>query len=203
MEILYGMIVMHMGHLTVWRHECLLELLIYFKQRVGKDNLKDIEFVYTSTEYINQFNKAVDEVAKERKYLGRTYAPPLEKSKEFVEHIINNNLPQYFALKGGELIGWSYAIPLPYEGMEHVASLGMGIVKGFRESGLGAKLLGLTIDHAKKHNGVEKIELDVYKSNKRAIHFYKKNGFILEGEKEKARKLDGIYDNVLVMGKFL
>ena len=43
--------------------------------------------------------------------------------------------------------------------------------------------------------GIERIELEVYPSNQRAIRLYAKLGFRLEGTKRKARKLDGKHED--------
>ena len=63
-------------------------------------------------------------------------------------------------------------------------------------------LIEKTIEHAKAI-GLEKVELEVFESNKIAIGFYNKYGFKEEGLLIKSRKLDGKYDNVVVMGYFL
>ncbi len=56
---------------------------------------------------------------------------------------------------------------------------------------------------AAKEFGIERVELLVYKSNTPAIRFYEKAGFVHEGLKKKARKLDGKYDDVLLMALFI
>ena len=43
------------------------------------------------------------------------------------------------------------------------------------------------------------MELDVYASNTPAIHLYEKFEFQVEGRKREARKLDGNYDDLIVM----
>lgn len=165
--------------------------------------MKKIKYEYTSNELITPFNKTIDIVARERKYLAKVKGPSVESSKEFVEYIISNNYAQFIAIKNNEVIGWCDAIPYNFEGMKHVACLGMGIIQKYRGKGIGSKLISLTIEHAKNKNNIEKIELEVFKSNKKAVEFYKKHGFKIEGEKIKVRKLDGIYDNLIVMGAFL
>jgi len=40
----------------------------------------------------------------------------------------------------------------------------------------------------------------VYASNLTGIHLYEKFNFKLEGQKKKARKLDGGHDDLIVMG---
>jgi len=67
---------------------------------------------------------------------------------------------------------------------------------------LGKKLMTATLQAAEKF-GMERVELLVYASNVDAIGFYEKNGFVCEGTKKKARKLDGEYDDVNIMAIFL
>jgi ribosomal protein S18 acetylase RimI-like enzyme len=157
---------------------------------------------YTSSEFAESYCKAVDTVARERKYLGSTTGFPLEKTIEFVEFVVSQNLSQYFAIENGEVVGWCDILPKSYEGLTHVGVLGMGVLKAYRWKGLGTQLLGKTIEHAKL-NGIEKVELDVFEKNTGAIALYEKMGFTLEGKRVKGRKLEGKYDNIVLMGKFI
>jgi ribosomal protein S18 acetylase RimI-like enzyme len=165
--------------------------------------LKEFEFVYTSKEHVKSFNETLDKVARERKYLAKVEGPPLQRSVDFVDYLTSNNYPQYFATDKGKVIAWCDATPYSFEGMNHVAVLGMGVLMEYREMGLGSKLLELTIKHANEKNNIEKIELEVFKRNIGGVKFYKKHNFIIEGEKVKVRKLDGLFDNLYVMGRFL
>ena len=54
-----------------------------------------------------------------------------------------------------------------------------------------------------REKGLERIELEVFKSNESAIGLYKKVGFEVEGEKKKARKLDNAYDDLVNMSLFI
>jgi RimJ/RimL family protein N-acetyltransferase len=47
--------------------------------------------------------------------------------------------------------------------------------------------------------GLERIELEVFASNTRAFALYEKLGFVTEGVKRRARKLDGQYDDNVLM----
>ena len=51
--------------------------------------------------------------------------------------------------------------------------------------------------------GFERVELEVYASNARAIGMYEKWGFQREGIKRRARKLDDVYDDIIVMALLL
>ena len=56
---------------------------------------------------------------------------------------------------------------------------------------------------AARAQGLERIELDVYASNRGAIHLYEKFDFEVEGVKRKARKIDGKYDDIVCMALLL
>ena len=106
------------------------------------------------------------------------------------------------ALDGTQVIGWCDIFPHERESFAHVGRLGMGLLPQFRDQGLGRRLAEKTILQAKRI-GLERIELDVYASNKAAIGLYQSLGFALEGVKRKGQKLDGVYDDVVVMGLLL
>lgn len=165
--------------------------------------MNDIIFVPASMKYVESYCKAVDLVARERKYLATLEGFPLESTKSFVGFITANNLAQFYALLDGEVIGWCDILPKGYEGMRHVGVLGMGLLPEYRGKGLGGQLLEKTIEHACSINGIEKVELEVFGSNSGAIGLYKKYGFEIEGKRLKARKLDDIYDDMILMGKIL
>jgi RimJ/RimL family protein N-acetyltransferase len=54
-----------------------------------------------------------------------------------------------------------------------------------------------------KQCGLERIELEVFESNKTAIKLYKKFHFKLEGKRTAAVKIEGTYINCLMMSLFL
>lgn len=163
----------------------------------------DIVIIKAKIDYVESFCKAVDTVAREKKYLASTEGFPLETTRAFVEIIEKNDLAQFYALKDGIVIGWCDILPKSFEGMKHVGSLGMGVLAEYRGKGIGSRLIETTIQHAKTRNGIEKIELEVFESNTNAIKLYEKYGFVYEGKRFKARKLDGKYDNIILMAKFL
>jgi RimJ/RimL family protein N-acetyltransferase len=115
-----------------------------------------------------------------------------------VLHNIATGVPQFVALQDGDVIGWCDIRPMPYEGFTHCGVLGMGVRKDFRRRGVGQRLIAATIQRARE-DGLERIELDVLASNKAAIKLYEKVGFVTEGLKRKTRKIDGTYDDLVVM----
>jgi len=161
-----------------------------------------IQIVPISENYIIGFHKCLDSVARERQYIGFIQAPPIESTKEFILSNIKNNVPQFIALKEDDVIGWCDISPLRGDGFTHCGRLGMGVLKDYRRQGIGTKLMERTIIEAKER-GIERIELEVYASNTPAINLYEKRGFNHEGVKRRARKLDGVYDDIIVMALFI
>ncbi|PYJ98701.1 MAG: GNAT family N-acetyltransferase [Verrucomicrobia bacterium] len=159
---------------------------------------ENIRIVPMAAEHIESFRECLDAVAKERRYLALTSAPPPDAVREFIRSAIMRRVPQFVALDGQRVIGWCDIFPHEKESFAHVGRLGMGMLRDFRGQGIGQRLAEKAIAQAKKI-GLERIELDAYASNQPAIRLYGKLGFVVEGIKRKARKLDGAYDDVLVM----
>jgi ribosomal protein S18 acetylase RimI-like enzyme len=161
----------------------------------------DVLICPIAEQYIEGFHRCLDAVARERHYLGFLQAPPLASTREFVLFNIKNGIPQFVAVRGSEVVGWCDIVPLTREGFTHGGVLGMGVRKDVRGQGIGSKLIARTLTAAKEL-GLERVELDVYASNQPAIRLYEKVGFVVEGTRKRARKLDGIYDDLVEMALF-
>jgi RimJ/RimL family protein N-acetyltransferase len=78
----------------------------------------------------------------------------------------------------------------------------LGIVIGSDEKrgqGYGTEALGLIQEYAFGVLGLERLELDVYTGNKRAMRCYEKAGFVHEGVRRHAAMVDGKYADVGIM----
>jgi len=84
----------------------------------------------------------------------------------------------------------------------HVAKIRMWIIPGYRGLGLGNELMDYIIEWAHAH-GVEKLSLDVFSNNERAIRLYKKHGFRIEGRLKRQYILNGRYVDEIFMGLVL
>ena len=161
-----------------------------------------IKIVPIAEEYIGGLYRCLDSVAHERRYLAFVQAPPFESAREWFLSNIANNVPQFVALSGNDVVGWCDISPMRHEGFTHCGALGMGVRKDFRRLGIGTRLLEQTIGAAKEM-GLERIQLEVFASNAAAIKLYEKAGFVVEGVKKKGRKLDGEYDDLVEMALFI
>lgn len=101
---------------------------------------------------------------------------------------------------GGRVVGCASLHPTPADG---VASLGMLVVAGARGRGGGRALLAAALAGA-RGGGAHKVELEVWIDNARAIAFYARAGFAVEGlRRDHYRRRDGSLRSVLVMAAAL
>ena len=161
-----------------------------------------IGIVLIRAEHVSSFHSALDAVCRERRYLARLEAPPIEATRAFVLHNIEKGVPQFVALDGEAVVGWCDICPSNKEAFRHCGTLGMGVLAFFRRQGIGRRLLVATLGRAREV-GLERVELEVYESNGAAVALYRKLGFQLEGRKVRSCKIDGRYDNDLLMALFL
>ena len=147
-------------------------------------------------------NNLINEVSAERRYLATIDGFTLEAHKAFLEQILARNLPQYVAVDNGIVVGWCDILPMSAKGFEHVGRLGMGVHQTYRKRGLGRRLLAECL-RAAAQRGIEKVELEVFSDNVPAVRLYESFGFQREGCRAYARKLDGDYQDVLLMARFL
>ena len=77
----------------------------------------------------------------------------------------------------------------------------MGVKGDFRGQGIGKGLLKAALNRAFRQ-GLDRVELEVFRSNALAVRLYEAHGFVREGVKVAARKLDGMVDDLLLFAAF-
>ena len=147
---------------------------------------------------LESFVRCLDAVARERRWLALVEAPTLEEARAFVENARALGMVQIVAAAGDEIVGWCDVIPHPYPGHAHTGRLGMGLLPEYRGRGFGARLLEAAL-HGAFEQGLTRIELEVYESNRAAIALYERRGFQHEGRKRRGRELDGRSEDILCM----
>ncbi|MHC2622962.1 ribosomal protein S18 acetylase RimI-like enzyme [Bradyrhizobium huanghuaihaiense] len=157
-----------------------------------------IEIIAISEAQIESFHRALDTVARERRYLAFLEAPPLEATRSFVLDMIAQGNPQFVALSGGDVVGWCDVRRHPRSIYAHGGVLGMGILQPFRGQGLGTRLITTTLAAA-QGAGMTRVELSVRENNLSAIALYKRAGFAVEGLSRNAVRIDGVYENIIQM----
>lgn len=86
----------------------------------------------------------------------------------------------------------------------HAGMFTIYIFKSHRDSGIGKIMMNELISWAEKNSVIEKVTLNVFSTNPRAIHLYEKCGFKEEGRCPEDMKLsDGTYIDSVLMYKFV
>lgn len=84
----------------------------------------------------------------------------------------------------------------------HVAELGMSVGERHRRLGIGAALIGAATEWARQFQ-VEKLSLNVFPHNDRALALYKKMGFEQEGLRKRQAKFSYGYEDLIEMSRWL
>lgn len=139
-----------------------------------------IDIVANTECYFASLYQALDTVAREKKYLAFTEAPPVETAYAFYRNIIENKLCQRLAIANGGVVGWCDILPVLGEARSHVGALGIALMPSFRHQGVGARLMKTTLACARER-GLSRIELNVRADNVNARKLYERFGFVEEG----------------------
>ncbi len=89
----------------------------------------------------------------------------------------------------GEIIGSLSFENGQYKRIAHRGILGISVARQWRSKGIGKALLGILIEWAEANPLIEILRLSVFANNQKAIGFYRKLGFIEEGQRVKELKL--------------
>jgi len=86
--------------------------------------------------------------------------------------------------------------------MSHIALFGIDIAKEYWGGGLGTKAIRFMVRKAKEL-GVTRLELEVVAENARARRLYEKNRFVVEGVKRRGFRINGRYNDTVLMARLL
>jgi len=161
-----------------------------------------VDIVPIEESHIDGFHRALDFVARERRYLAFLEAPPLESTRAFVLDNVKRGHPQFVAVSAGEVVGWCDVLPKDRPIHAHVGVLGIGLLPPFRGRGIGTDLIRRLLAAAGAF-GFYRVELTVREPNIGAIELYRKFGFEREGLHRDAVQVDGVYENVVSMAVLL
>lgn len=151
-------------------------------------------------EDIDSFREAVDIVARERRYLYLTEAPPIDSLRTFVRGNIEKGCPHLVLMSASTVVGWCTIVPLGRPVQSHVGGVAMGLRPEWRDRGWGTRLMQAALEAGDRF-GLTRIELTVYANNPRAQALYHKLGFAEEGVKRNSVRLDGIYFDEIMMAR--
>jgi lactoylglutathione lyase len=153
-----------------------------------------LDVVPTEAGHLRALYDVIDSIARERKYLGFTKAPPWEQSRAFYRGLLDAGCPYFVALSGTRVVGWCDVSPVPGDTRSHIGVLGMGLLPEARQKGVGRRLMEAAIAKAWA-NGLTRIELTVRDDNLNAKALYESLGFQVEGLRKKGSMVgDEVHD---------
>ena len=124
----------------------------------------------------------------------------IEQEKEWINYFLTNeNSLLLIAEFDNEIIGNIDLTGNHRKIMEHTAVIGMGILKEWRNKGLGTAFLKLAIEWSKENSILELLWLQVYTDNELGLGLYRKVGFVENGIMKNFFKQDGKYFDNLTM----
>jgi ribosomal protein S18 acetylase RimI-like enzyme len=132
------------------------------------------------------------------------FNPPVERiGARILDVTESDNSCFLIAEADGEIIGALTCAGGTLAADHHVTSLGMYVLKEWRDKGVGNALMEHCIAWAEESPAVERIELEVYAGNARAIHLYEKFCFDHEGRKRRMIYQNGNCIDNLIMARLL
>src|SRR4051812_16804954 len=107
-------------------------------------NSSPFEVLPLSEDRTEAFHAVVDSVAREGRYLAMLQAFPLDEVRKYVAECLAKERPHFLAVCDDEVVGWCDISEKPRDTLKHSGILGMGIVRPYRERGIGAALMERT-----------------------------------------------------------
>ena len=120
---------------------------------------------------------------------------------ENLAHPVNLNIGVF---RDGEILGNLRFIQRngAHPWVKHIAAFGMAVSRAHWGQGIGSKLLSIMLKHAQEC-GICRIEAEVRTTNERGIQLYSKNGFKIEGRREQAALIEGVFVDEFYIAKLI
>lgn len=144
--------------------------------------------------------ECMQSVMDERKYLVSEYYLLTERGEQ--DRLRNIEDLTLVLDYGSEIVGVLTLQRGMYKKNRHTASLGIAIKDGHRSRGHGTRLIENAIEWAREKD-IEKIGLEVFSTNVKAIEVYKKIGFVVEGIRAKQFRIDQDYVDDVFMAYWI
>ena len=132
-----------------------------------------------------------------------TSVPSLEDELAFIEGHSESGNSALWVTKDAtaKIVGVMNLDGYPHPQRMHTAGFGMSLLAGHRGKGLGTRMINAMLDWAGKA-GLERVELEVLSNNTGAAKLYRKMGFVEEGRKVGAVRLDDEVIDIILMAKY-
>lgn len=178
------------------------QIIKKFRSKKGKDVTLRIPKITDANELMKMINSVIDE----RDYILRIDRIKYKEEAEWLQNVLgkikNGLMIMLVAVVNGKVIG-NVEAKKGIGVRSHVAGLGITIVNGFREEGIGSVMMNEIISMTKKYLNTKIVTLEVYETNKRAEGLYGKLGFKTVGIIPRAIKRRNRYISEKIMYKEL
>ncbi|QOR67524.1 GNAT family N-acetyltransferase [Cytobacillus suaedae] len=132
------------------------------------------------------------------------FNPTLEEKEQWLRDHLNDGNYLLVAEKDEKIIAVMDFRRSKRSRLSHLGYFSISIQEAYCNMGIGRKLIEGLISWAEQRNDLEKVCLEVFSHNERAIHLYKKLGFIEEGRKVKFVKFtEDFYADEILMYRFV
>lgn len=173
---------------------------------VFKAEGREVKIRYPEMKDLEDIMDYMNSVIKEGKYLNRREKLEREEEIDWLSNTLksneNGNKIYLAAVVNGEVLGGA-SVKAGAGAQSHIGEFGIALHKDIRGLGIGTKLSKNIFAEAKERLAVELVKLEVFETNERARDFYKKLGFEKVGELREAARIDGNYQNSIIMQKRL
>lgn len=134
--------------------------------------------------------------------LSEEFIPTIEQEKKWIKNFIENeNSLLLIALKDDQIIGNIDLTGSQRQIMKHTGMIGMGIIKEWRNIGLGMIMINEIIEWSRKNSILEKLWLEVYEENKLGLSLYQKAGFEINGKQANFFKHNEKFFDKIIMSR--
>jgi RimJ/RimL family protein N-acetyltransferase len=156
-------------------------------------------------EDLDDFLELINSLVEERADILRTEKVSREEEIDFMAKVLSRlEKDEMFYLTAhleGKVIAVSEVSRRSgYE--SHVGVIGIAIKNGYRDIGIGTEMMKALEEQARKM-GLKVLTLTAFATNTRAIHVYKKTGFVQTGTIPKKHFKEGKYIDEIIMTKLL
>ncbi|HEY7119095.1 MAG TPA: GNAT family N-acetyltransferase [Tepidisphaeraceae bacterium] len=153
---------------------------------------------------IEHARQVIDEFPDNLSFAPGEFDYTLEQEQKFLGDAANtDNALFLLALIDGQIVGLLNYTGGKRQCNRHAVVLGVSVRKEWCDRGIGTALVRAAIDHARASGVVKRIDLAVFTHNERAIHVYRKLGFIEEGHRRACALKNGQYIDDLIMAMLL
>ena len=165
---------------------------------------KSVTIREASVDDAQELISVVKEYIEDSEYIPYTkgeFNPTIEFEKEWIQTLNDQkNSLLLLAIHDGKIIGNISVNGSQRNMAAHTACIGIGLLREWRNKGVGSILFNSVIEWAKKNSQLEILWLETYATNKEGMTLYKKYGFEQDGIQKNFIKLsDNEYADNLVM----